>query len=280
MSFSLWLNKQNIISRLRLAQVRLLKPGPTTVGWVPWLLSTLILVIFITPWINPFWLWYAVFALFIVLAITAWQYFISKTVIGFWLATYWVLISFWVSTFLLWLFLENIGYRLLFLIIITLLSWWYLAWWRGLKTLIYLNNPLGNLAPPTILSYVAVFSLGTTAHSFLVFLNTPWWVLTLAFYLPMALLLVAILQINYGSWLKKWRSILIAAVLLGQIFFILLWWPTSFYVVGFTLSIVFALILLGLRQEGQGFINTRQVRKELVILLVALALVLLTARWS
>ena len=280
MSFSLWLNKQSIISRLRLAQVRLLKPGPTTAWWVPWFLSAFILVIFITPWINPFWLWYSVYALIMVLAITAWQYFISKTAMGFWLATYGVLFIFWSSTFLLWLFLENLGYRLLFLIIITLLSWWYLTWWRGLKTLFYLNNPLGNLAPPTILSYIAVFCLGTAAHSFLVFLNTPWWVLGLAFYLPMALLTPAILQINYSQIIKFWRALLIANVILGQIFLVLLWWPTSFYVVGFTLAAVFALILLALRQEGQGFVNTRQVRKELLILLAALALVLLSARWS
>ncbi len=280
MSFFHWINKQSVLSRLRLSLVRLLTPGPTTAWWIPWLLSALVFTAFIIPWINPFWLWYAVGILVVDLAVCGWQYWLSNTKLSFWLSVFWVLFVFWCSTFLFWLFLENFIYRILFLIIITLLSWWYLTWWRSLKTLFYLNNPLGNLAPPTILSYVAVFSLSTAAHSFLIFLNTPWWILSLSFYLPLVLLLIAVLKINYGQLFKKWKAVLISSVILAQVFFVLLWWPTSFYVVGFTQAAIFAMILLALRQEGQGFVNIRQVHKELIVLLVALALVLLTARWS
>jgi len=64
-----------------------------------------------------------------------------------------------------------------------------------------------------------------------------------------------------------------------QMFVLVTWWPTSFYVVGFTLAALFALLALVLRQEAQGFVNRRFFSRELSLALAALFLVLLSARW-
>ena len=64
-----------------------------------------------------------------------------------------------------------------------------------------------------------------------------------------------------------------------QVFLLVTWWPTSFYVVGFVLAATFALIALVLRQEAQGFVSRRSFSRELSLVIGALLLVILTARW-
>lgn len=280
MSFSAWLNPHTFTNRLRLSVFRSFSPGPVTVWWISPFISALVLATFIVPWVNPFWIWYSIFALGAVACLVGWQYWLGKIRLGMWLAIFWVLIVFWYGMYLLWLILENSGYRLLFLVAISLFTWWYLLWWRNLKQKLFLDTPLGNLAPPVIISYISTFGLGASAYSLIVFLNTPWWVLGLAFCVPLLLLLGAVLQISHFEPFKRWRVFITSGVILTELFVLINWWPTSFYVAGFTLTSVMAMILLAWRQEGQGFVNTRQVRKELILLLLALVVVLLTARWN
>jgi hypothetical protein len=196
-----------------------------------------------------------------------------------WLSGSIVLLCYWVSTFLLWLFLEDFWYRVVILALTVFFTWWYLREWHRLRLTLFLGEAGAGSTPTLVLGFISYFALGSSAESFLVFLNTPLWQLILAFYLPMAALIICLVYNSGWSLVKDWSYWFSGLIIILQIFILVLWWPTSFYVVGFTMAAVFAALALVLRQEAQGFINRRFYSRELSLVLAALLLVLLTARW-
>lgn len=230
-------------------------------------------------WYQPWWLPYAVALAVALWLIVFWMQWSGWSRLGSWFVAGVVLACYWGSTFLLWLFLENVWFRIILLSVTAFFTWWYLREWQRLRLTLFLGEAGAGATPTLVLGFLSSFALGSAAENFLVFLNTPLWQLLLAFYLPAAALIICLTYASGWSLVKQWPYWFTGVMVLLQVFVLVTWWPTSFYVVGFTLAASFATIALVLRQEAQGFISRRSFSRELAVVLGALALVLLSARW-
>lgn len=230
-------------------------------------------------WYNPFWLRYAVGLFVLLFVITAWQQWAGWSRLGSWLTAAVVLAIFWGSMSLIWLFLESSWSRVLLLAVTVFFTWWYLREWHRLRLTLFLGEAGAGATPTLVVGFLSTFALSAAAESFLVFLNLPWWLLELCFYLPVVVLVICFAYASGWSLARRWHYWFTGILVLLQVFVLATWWPTSFYVVGFTMAAAFALVALVLRQEAQGFISRRSFSRELSLVLVAFVLVLFTARW-
>ena len=247
--------------------------------WWRWLVAGAILIPLGLDWYNPFLLRYAILIEAVIFIVVLWLQWSGWGRLLSWLAASLVLLCYWASTFFLWLFLENFWYRLVILGLTAFFTWWYLREWQRLRLTLFLGEAGAGSTPTLVLGFISCFAFGSSAQSFLVFLSTPLWQLILAFYLPIAALIICFVYASGWSLIKHWPYWFSGLIIMLQMFVLVTWWPTSFYVVGFTLVALFALLALVLRQEAQGFVNRRFFSRELSLALAALFLVLLSARW-
>lgn len=230
-------------------------------------------------WYNSFWLRYAVALYILLLATVLWRQWAGLARLGSWFVGSVVLTGYWSSTFLMWLFFESTWSRSLLLILTTFFTWWYLREWHRLRQTLFLGEAGAGGTPTLVLGFLSCFAFGSAAESFLVFLDMSIWWLLVYFYLPIAALVLCLVYASGWSLVKRWPYWFTGCALLLQVFLLVTWWPTSFYVVGFSLAAAFALIALVVRQEAQGFISRRSFSRELSLVGAVLVLVLITARW-
>lgn len=247
-----------------------------------WLVASLSVAVLLPPimlWFEPLLLPYAAGLLAFAVGIGIWWQWLGREHLAAWISGALTVSMFWASSFVFWLFLENPLYRVVWLLLLGLFSWWYLTEWRRSRQKLFIGEPLVPSAPTLALGFLTAFTLGVSAESFLVYLNVSLGWLWLLFYTPLVVSFVTLTQLSGWSLVKHAAYPLTAAVLLAQVFAVVTWWPTSFYVAGFTLALSYLVVALVVRQEAQGFINRRSFSRELGLLLGCLAVVLLLARW-
>ncbi|GEM_PF-1830913 len=279
MSFQTWLNRDQLLPRLAFAFRRFRRGSASSTRWWPVLVALAAALPYLTTWLDPQRIWLALIFMAALAVLVAWLQWVGREHIGSWLASYGVLVISWGGWFFLWLFIEQSWHRLLVVVAVAGLSWWYLDEWRRRQQLIGLGADTLQGTPALVLGFVATFGLGVGAESLLVFLNTPLWKLAATTYLPMALCFAATMVLSGWSLVRHAQSLLLAVVVLGQVFVLATWWPTSAYVVGFTMAVTYLALALTLRQEAQGFISRRSFARELSALSLLTALVLGSARW-
>ncbi len=263
--------------KVKLKKFKLVRVGGSR-WWWRWLIALAITVPLFLTWRNPFQITYAVGFMAVLWILVMWLQWTDWGKIGSWFSAGLVFLIFWGSSFLMWLFLEDYWYRWLTILVITFFTWWYMREWQRLRLTMFLGESGAGSGPTLLLGVISFFALGVSAQSFLVYLSIPFWVLLLAFYLPMVVLVISFVHAS-GCSLKKWPIWFTAVMVILQIFIMVTWWPTSFYVIGFTLACAFAVCALIMRQEMQGFISRRSLSRELSLIIGSLILVLLTARW-
>lgn len=252
--------------------------GGSRLLWRP-VIAAVIMIPLGLIWWNPFYIKYAAISVILLWLLVLWWQWPGWGRLASWLTAGLVLLFYWVGTFTMWLFLENDWYRLLLLLVTAFFTWWYLREWHRLRLTLFMGELGAGSTPTLILGFLTCFTLGSSAESFLVFLNTPVWLLTLLFFLPAGAQIVFFTYASGWSLIKRWLYWFTGFIVMLQVFLLATWWPTSFYVVGFTLAMAYALVALVLRQESQGFISKRSFSRELSLVIGALILVLLTARW-
>lgn len=248
--------------------------------WVwRWLLAALTILPLAATWYNPFYLRYAIIGTIVLWLLVMWQQWAGWDRFVSWLVAGSVFLIYWSSILLMWLFLENYWYRIAMILLNAFFSLWYLREWQRLRLKVFLGEAGAGSTPTLVLSFMSCFALGSSAESLLVYLNTPLWQLLLAFYLPMAVLLICFIYTSGWSPIKKWPYWFTGLIIMLQIFILSTWWPTSFYVIGFSQATIFVLVALIMRQESHGFINRRSFIRELSLVMAVLLLVLISARW-
>lgn len=273
-------SQKNIVKFLgkRTANWKLFKSGHGRWYWHG-LITAAIISSLLLDWYNPFLLSYAVLIGAVFFILVLWLQWSGWSRLFSWLAGGWVLLCYWTGTFLFWLFLENFWHRLAILVLTAFFTWWYLREWHRVRLTLFLGEAGAGLTPTLVLGFLSCFTFGSSAYSFLVFLNTPVWQLIIGFYLPIAVLIICLVYTSGWSLIKNWSYWFSGLIIMLQVFSLVIWWPTSFYVVGFTIAAAFGILALVFRQESQGFINRRFLSRELTLVLAALIIVLLTARW-
>jgi hypothetical protein len=230
-------------------------------------------------WYNPFSIFYAAAFLVLVWLVACYRQWAGWQHMGSFLAGALTLLIFWGSVFVVWLFLENDVYRVLLLAVLAMTSWWYLGEWQRVRVALFAGEAGAGAAPTLAVGFLASFCLTASAESFLVYLSTHVWVLLFTFFLPILVLLLTFVYTSGWSLVRHAPYWLTGSLVLVQVFLLGLWWPTSSYVIGFTMAVAFAAVALSLRQEAQGFINRRSFLRELAVLVVAWMVVLVGARW-
>lgn len=277
MSFNKFQELPSLLGK-RWAHIRRASLGGSRLIWRP-IIAAAIILPFGLIWFNPFYINYAVFTIIILWSVVLWWQWPGWGRLASWVTASIVLFSYWSSTFMMWLFLENIWNRLALLLLTSFFTWWYLREWQRLRLTLFMGEAGAGSTPTLVLGFLTCFALGSSAESFLVYLNIPVWLLTILFFIPAAAQIICFSYASGWSLVKRWLYWFTGLAVMLQIFLMTTWWPTSFYVIGFTQAAAFALIALILRQESQGFISKRSFGRELSLVLGALILVLLTARW-
>jgi hypothetical protein len=247
--------------------------------WLIRALSLGILLPSIAAWFEPLLIPYALSVLIFAVGITLWWQWLGREHLMTWLAGAVTLSLFWCSSFSLWIFLENPRYRVLWLVLLALFSWWYLTEWQRLRQKLFIGEPLAASSPNLALGFLTALAFGVSAEGFLVYLNTPLLWLWLLCYVPLVLSFLGLCQLSGWSPWRKLAYPFTAAVVLAEVFAITTWWPSSLYVTGFTLGVTYLVLAVLVRQEAQGFVNRRSLVRELGALLGCLVFALLLARW-
>lgn len=280
MSFRTWLRRDRLLPRLALALRRLQRSRSLAAwrGW-PYVVAGASLVPYLAVWYDPTLFQRAVVGFGGLVAAAAALMWLGAPRVGSWLAGVTTLAALWASQTFIWLFLESTGYRLVCLALVAATTFVLLAEWQRRQRALAAGSDLTNSTPVLAAGFLAAFGFGVGAESLLVFLETPLWQLALATYLPTVLCFVALAAVSGWSLARYWRHLTAAAVILGETFILVTWWPSSAYVAGFTMATAYLALTLVLRQEVQGFFSRRSFSRELAALAGLLVLVLVTARW-
>lgn len=274
-SKSLSLGIARLVSRLRYA--------PRRGEWFSRLFVRLVAVVSLVPfvmlWFEPKLLPYAAMSLLLFTAVSLWWAWAGSEYIRPWLASGILLAVYWGSSLTFWLFLENVIYRAVFLAVIVALAWWYLVDWHRVRQRLMVGEAWISATPALALGFVSAFWLATSAVSLVTYLNTSLGYLYLTCYLPLVATCWAVFQAQGWSWRTLWRYWLTAAVILAELFRLVTWWPTSFYVSGFTIAAVYLALMLGFRYDVSGGLDRRGLARELGLVLGALLIVIIFARW-
>lgn len=234
---------------------------------------------FMLVWWKPSLIFYGAGEVFLITVLVVWWQWAGSKYMAAWASTSIILVLFWFSMFILWLFIETIPYRILIMLTVAYFSWWYINEWKYARQRLLFDSQHVSSVANMVLGFITVFSLVAAAEGLLVFADIPLWPLLTIFYLAMVISVLALIKANGWSLVERWRYLATAAVILFEALLVVMWWPTSFYVIGFTVAIVYLIIALSLRQEAQGFLNRRVYSIELISLGLVLGLALLTARW-
>ncbi len=161
-------------------------------------------------------------------------------------------------SFLLFLFLEDIFYY----------------FFRVKKYQVY---SLENIS--SYVNLVSFFFFASSMYGLVIFLKLDVWILSLGVALAVFLLAYQTMRINGLSWRSSWLYLLIIVLVCVEIFWTIGFWPTSFYINGLFLSLVFYLILNLTRYQILNKLERKIVARYLIISLVVVLITLGTARW-
>lgn len=274
-----WLRRDRLFPRFVLALRRVRRGGLASWPYWPLLVAVLSAAPYLSVWYDPTLTTQAFFGLLLLALATVWLMWLGRRRVGTWLAGAYLVLVLWAGMVFLWLMVENTWYHYAALALLVVTSWWYLAEWHHRQHNLEDGGEFTNATPALVVGFLATFGFGIGAVSLLVFLGTPLWQLVFATYLPVVLSFAALMVVSGWHLTRFWRYLVAAAVLLGETFVLVTWWPTSAYVIGFTLAAVYLALTLVLRQEAQGFFSRRSFARELTALALTLGVVLVTARW-
>lgn len=279
MAFRALIHRDNLWRRFWL----LLWHAPRHGQWFSKLLvravSAGVLIPLLMVWWNPQLLPYAAAVFVLVSGVIVWWQWSGISHLVPWVGAGLTFLLYWASQFVWWLFLEQTGYRLLFLILVAVCSAWYMDEWHRVRQKLLIDEPVVSSAPTMVLGFLTALAIGTVSQSLVVYLDVSLWWLLLTMYVPLALSFIAMSQACGWRPFRNWRHMLTSSVVLLEVFVLVTWWPTSVQVVGFTLAGVYLLIALVIQQEAQGFLNRRALAREVGVVAAAVAFVLMTARW-
>ena len=277
MAYLAWLQRDRLSRRAWLSLRNIVLPGRAgDKRWVALALGSIMPLLL--TWYDPRLLPSAVMLLTLMVAASWWSLWPGLHVWRSFLAWGVSFGVFLVSWLALWMFLENPWYRVVFMIVVGVTTWWYLNEWSRAKLTLQ-GEYLGASTAALMLGFLSAFALGSTAESLLVYLALPIPMIFMYCYQPLILAFGACAHVSGWRLVHLWQYWLVGALALFQVMLVALWWPTSFYVVGYTLAAAFTVVILVLRHDAQGFFNRVSLWRELSTLGAISFIVFLGARW-
>ncbi|MFH1111927.1 MAG: hypothetical protein V1712_02550 [Patescibacteria group bacterium] len=246
--------------------------------FTPYLIGIFSALPFIVVWRWPATSVYAIIYLLVVALVFLWFIWEPRRLtraIWPWI----LLLLFWLNALIFFLFLEQDFFRLLLILMVGSISWWYvLSWLKDHWQIVEISH--GPSLPLALaLVWIIFFFSGVNSVSWLVFLDISWWLLFLVQIMVIVLSLLSIGWIAGWTIFKHWPYLVVAFLILTQSYVIFSWWPVSFYLVGWLEATVFLVFFLFTRYDtGVGLTKRVLVRNLLWIIILALILIA-TTRW-
>lgn len=242
--------------------------------------SILILVCFEIWLFNPTWLVWMGIILFLVtilsiIQLNNWKL-KNKEFWGFLITPLFLVIS----SFLFFLFLENIILKHIFIIIVAILFGLFL---ENVFIFFYKSSDYQPYALENISDYinlVSVFLFSSSFFSLIIFLNFPVWTLMIALFILTLILGYQMMWVSKISFRESKLFILIIGLIIGEVFWSLKFLPTSFYVNGLILTIIYYVLANLSSFHLQKRLDLKTTRRYLIISSGVLILTLITAQWT
>ncbi len=192
----------------------------------------------------------------------------------------WVaLAAFWFSSWPVFLLLTNDIYRVLFLVLQIIITWWYLSSWLANQSHIFGAVSGAGLIPTSIICWLVFFFLGVTAVAWLVLLGTKLWLIILFYFLALIFLVGSLWWTAAWTFREHWPYAIVLTLVQLEIFITTLWLPASFYLIGWLQATAFLLLFLFIWYESGLVISRRQLIRYLIALIIMTALLIWSARW-
>jgi hypothetical protein len=227
--------------------------------------------------LNQYWQTTFVVAIFLIFA----SWLITKHKTHLWDSSSFILIPllFYISSFFFLLFLEGKIFQYIYIVFVSFILGLYLE-----KTLIFFWQPekhkpraLAHLS--IFINIITIFFAAVALFSLSVYIRFPLWLLLLG----LTILLTLMSGFNFWSnkiELKKslaWRVALVISFI--ELFFLLNFWPNSFYVKGILFTSLYCLAnLIAVKNTSQSLTGSIVWKNSLLVALLWL-ITLLTARW-
>lgn len=219
MAFRALVNRDNIWRRFWL----LLRHSPRRGLWFSRVFVRAAAVAALAPpllvWWSPPLLPYAVALLVLISGATLWWQWPGLSHWAVWAGAGATLVLYWASQLLGWLFLEGTFYRVIFLALLMVVTWWYLDEWHHVRQKLIVGEPVVSSAPTLVVGFLTAMALGTAAESFVVYLDVSLVWLLLGLYLPLVLSFMALAQACGWRPLRLWRQLVTAVVVLAEGFY-------------------------------------------------------------
>jgi hypothetical protein len=162
------------------------------------------------------------------------------------------------------------------------LSFFLGIFWENIFVYIYQHekyqiNSLENIS--NYLNLISMFLFNSSLFGFFIFLNLPFWQLSLVALAFTFILTFQTIWVNKIKPKAAWLSIVIICLIVFEIFWAVSFLPTAFYVNGLLIATIFYLTNNLMRLHLLGSLNKKVVRRYLLLCGAAIALVLGTAKW-
>lgn len=130
------------------------------------------------------------------------------------------------------------------------------------------------------LNLISLFLISSSFFGLAIFLSLPLWLLVLSLILISGLLTYQLFFVSDITFSKSIFYILISSLILAELFWVVSFLPTSIYVNGLILTLIYYLLTGLSRNWLLDIKEPKVVRRYLIISSLCLVLILLTAKWS
>lgn len=176
-------------------------------------------------------------------------------------------------------FLEGRFFKQFFLVVFAVLIWAFLevVFLKFHLRAKYQTHSLENIS--THLNLITIFLIASGFFSLIVFLGISTSLLIIIFAIVNTLLVYQLIKLSDVSLVVGWPYILATVVVITEIFWAVSFLPTSVYVNGLIVTIIYYLITGLTRNWLLGVREGKVVKRYLLISVISLVIVLLSAKW-
>ncbi len=129
------------------------------------------------------------------------------------------------------------------------------------------------------INLITFFVTGLSAYASAILVGLPFWLLLLVVVLVTWLIGVQALWSAALMQIRSLMYVLILSMIVAEVFWVVAYLPTDFYVSGFLLTMSFYVVWGLLKSNLYGIVTPRLIRRYLIVAAVSVALVVLTTVW-
>lgn len=129
------------------------------------------------------------------------------------------------------------------------------------------------------LDFLSVFFLASAAYGLKIFLDLPLWLTGGSFCLLVCVLVLQWIWMGKATVAKYWRSSLVIAVVVIELFFLVTFFPLDYRLLGFLAASAYYVLMSIMTAANAGTLSKRHLRLAAMIIIVCWLAIFATGRW-